>query len=156
MKTKFIKKATMLIVIATTLIMSLALSPKKNVDNQVMIYGIVYMQECNSESYQYFTNELVDASNYYVKQKEMETRLRKSHPNAKKIRVGSSKNDYGTSATNMCVIQWEKEASNFCYYKVVAVAFGKSQSEASNNAIEKKDTWGGKNTNYSILESKYW
>lgn len=156
MKTNFMKKVVIIGAMALMLVVTSAFITNEKTENQVMIYGIVYTQECNNESYLYFTNELVDASNYYEKQNEMETRLWKSHPNAKKIRVGSSKNDYGTSATNMCVIQWEKEASNYCYYKVVAVAFGKSQSEASNNAINKKNTWAGKNTNYVVLESRYW
>lgn len=146
----------MLMVVATALVISTASSPKKNTDNQVMIYGIVYTQECSNQSFQYFTNELVDADNYYEKQNEMEADLWKSHPKAKKIKMGSSKSEYGSSATNMCVIQWKKEGSSFCLYNVVTVSFGKSQSEALEKAIKTKNDWAGKETNYTILESKYW
>lgn len=156
MKINFFKKTLILGAIALLLVLSSAFGTKEKTENRVLIYGIVYTQECNSESYQYFSHELVDAGNYPEKQKELESRLWKAYPNAKKIKMGSSKYDYGGSATNMCVIQWEKEGRKGCFFKVISISFGKSQTEADNKAIEKKNTWAGIHTSHSIIEQKYW
>jgi hypothetical protein len=156
MKKYFLKKAVMIILIATTIIVSFAFRTEMKADNKVMIYGIVYTKICNSEAFQYYSRELVDEKNYNDKQKELEISLWKSYPKAERIKMGSSANDYGYSATNMCIIQWEKEMSNNCFYKVIAFSFGRTQADAYNKAIEKKNTWAGENAKYTIHEQTYW
>lgn len=123
--------------------------------NQVMVYGLVYTNHCNSEAYEFFSSKLVDANNYYEEQKKIEAYLKSAYPNAKKIRTGSSKHDFGNTASNMCVIKWQSGNIN-CSYDVVSVHFGITQADALNRAIKHKNTWGGANVGYSIMTQKYW
>ncbi|TDO99097.1 hypothetical protein [Flavobacterium sp. 245] len=128
---------------------------KNNANEQVMIYGLVYSNRCNTETYEFFSHKLVDASNYYQEEKDLETTLKSKYPNAKRIRVGSSKFDFGKSASNMCVIKWAKENNN-CGYDVVSVHFGTTEADALNRAIKHKNLWAGSNASYTILMQKYW
>ena len=67
----------------------------------------------------------------------------------------SSKFDFGTSATNMCVIKWGK-VNNNCGYDVVSVHFGTTEADALNRAIKHKNLWAGNNVSYSIMTQTYW
>ncbi|MDP3916228.1 MAG: hypothetical protein Q8R96_21080 [Bacteroidota bacterium] len=122
---------------------------------KVMLFGFVYMQKCNSEEVEYHTELLVDESSYVEESKKLETELTKEHPNAKRITVGSSKFDYGSSATNMCLIKW-RGGSKACGYYVLSISFGKTQQDALNNAMKKKNTYADSNVAFEIVEQKFW
>lgn len=148
------KRNLLLALIALVITMSSFIIPKSTT-TQVMVYGIVYTNQCNSEAYEYYTYKVVNESNYQQEQRNMESELKSDYPNAKRIKVSSSRYDYGASATNMCIIKWQVNNNN-CSYQYAAAYFGKTESEALNNAINKKNTWAGQNANYSILTQKYW
>jgi hypothetical protein len=152
MKNKQKSYAVLLILLIT---MSSFITKKQSATDQVMIYGIVYTNQCNSEAYEYYTYKVVGESSYHQEERNMESKLRNDYPNAKRIKVGSSRFDYGKSATNMCIIKWQVKGNN-CTYHFAAAYFGKSESDALNNAISKKNTWAGQNASYSILIEKYW
>ena len=63
------------------------------------------------------------------------------------VNVNSNLYDY-------CV-QWYKENNN-CTYGVVYFAFGQTHQEAVDKAIAQKNSWGGSNVSYDIIENKYW
>lgn len=133
-----------------------ALKPKtKELDKQVMIYGIVYVQECNSESVKTYTYKFVSAINYISERQALEKSLRKLHPNAKRIQMSSSKFQYGDKASNVCILGWTKKENN-CTYSVVNMSFGETQAEALENAIKNKNIWAGSKADYEIKEQKFW
>jgi hypothetical protein len=152
MKTK--KNTLVMVIVLLTTLSSFIIKPRTTT-NQVMVFGIVYTNQCNSEAYEFFSSKLVDEGNYYQEQKDLETNLKREYPNAKRIRTGSSKFDFGSSATNMCVIKWKGGNSN-CSYDVVSVHFGTTEADALNRAIKHKNMWGGTNVSYSIMTQKYW
>jgi hypothetical protein len=123
--------------------------------SQVMLFGFVYMQKCNSEEVEYHTELLVVESGFREESKKLEAALATEYPNAKRIKVGCSKIDYGSSATNMCLIKW-LGGSKACSYYVFSISFGKTQQDALNNAMKKKNTYADKNAAYEIVEQKYW
>lgn len=151
------KKKRNLLLTLTVLVLTMSsfIVKPKSVSNQVMVYGIVYTNQCNSEAFEYYTYKVVEESNYQQEQRNVESELRNDYPNAKRIKVSSSRYDYGSSATNMCIIKWQVKGYN-CTYQYAAAYFGKSESDALNNAISKKNTWAGQNASYSILIEKYW
>lgn len=149
------KRNLLLVFIVLVITMSSFIMKPQSTIGQVMVYGIVYSNQCNSEAFEYYTYKVVGESNYQQEQRNMESELRDDYPNAKRIKVSSSRYDYGSSATNMCIIKWQTKSNN-CSYEFASVSFGKTESEALNNAINKKNTWGGQNANYSILTQKYW
>lgn len=151
---KTLKSIIVLVIILITM-SSFVLKNNSKAVNKVMVYGLVYTNKCNTEAYEYFSYKVVDASNYYQEEKALEAELKNEYPNAKKIRVGSSKFDFGTSATNMCVIKWGKENNN-CGYDVVSVHFGTTEADALNRAIKHKNMWAGSNASYSIMTQIYW
>lgn len=152
MKKKFNLIATALIVLLT---MSSFVLKNKQASNKVVVYGLVYTNKCNTEAFEYFSHKLVNANNYYQEEKKLESELRSEYPNAKRIRVGSSRFDFGTSARNMCVIKWGKQNNN-CGYDVVSVHFGTTESDALNRAIKHKNLWAGSNASYSFVTQTYW
>ncbi len=152
MKTKKVLLPLLALLILT--LTSFVLKPKAT-PSQVMVYGIVYTNQCNSEAYEYFTYKTVAESDYQQAQRNMESLLRDEYPNAKRIKVSSSRYDYGNSATNMCVIKW-KSKNNNCTYEFASVSFGKTEAEALNKAIDKKNMWAGQNASYVIISQKYW
>lgn len=129
------------------------ITKEKKYEGQVMIYGLVYINQCNSEAFEYFSYRRVDASNYYEEQKKLETFLKNKYPNAMRVRTGSSRYDFST-ATNMCVIKW-RGGTNNCSYDVVSVHFGTSQADAYNRAISHKNSWAGSNTSFTIMYQEY-
>lgn len=123
---------------------------------QVMLFGFVYMSKCNSAEVEYHTEQLVDETNYQEDAKKLEAALNEKYPNAKKIKVGSSKFDYGSSATNMCLIKW-RGGSKTCSYYVFSISFGKTQQEALNNAMKRKKlNEQERDAYYEIVEQKFW
>lgn len=128
---------------------------KAKTSETVMVYGIVYVDRCGSEAYQYYAYEFANTDNYYQVQTELKATLERNYPNAERIRVSSSKYDYGSEAKAMCIIKWQRE-SNDCYYEFAAVYFGETSSEASNKAISEKNKWAGTNSNYTILKTHNW
>jgi hypothetical protein len=150
-------KNKLLVTLAVLLITlsSFIVKNNSNQSNQVMLYGVVYTTKCNTEASMTFVTKLVSANNYNADQDDFKKQLQTWYPNASRIRVSSSKYDYGNSASNSCVISWTKNNNN-CSYKVISVCFGKTEQEALNKAIDLKNTWAGSNTNYNIEEQKYW
>ena len=122
---------------------------------RVMVYGYVYFQKCNSEEVQYYRKLLVDEDSYQEESKNMEEKLNEDYPNAKRIMVGSSKFEYGSGVDHMCLIKW-RAGSKACSYFVHSISFGKTQKEALNNALNKKNTYADKKAAYEIVEQKYW
>lgn len=127
----------------------------KVVNDQVMIYGIVYLEECGSETALSHVAKLVPSDNYYKEQQNLEALLQSSYPNAKKIQMSSSKFQYGNNASNMCVMQWYIRDMS-CTYNVIKISFGQTAAEALENAIKDKNTWAGSNAEYTIKKQKYW
>ena len=128
----------------------------KQKTNQVMIYGIAYTTACKSnETYQNYRYKLVPESNYSNAMELMKKELIDQFPNATRIKVGSSKFDYGNSATNMCIIRWTNTNNN-CQYFVLSVHFGKTEQEALDKAISHKKEWANKDAPYNIQDQKYW
>lgn len=121
---------------------------------QVMLYGYVYGTTCNSEVVIAHTTRLVNADVYQQEVKNMETELHNANSGAK-IKVGNSKYDYGPSAKNMCMIKWQSGTAQ-CKYWVTTVSFGKTQQEALDKAMKKKNDYAARNAEYSIVEEKYW
>jgi hypothetical protein len=122
---------------------------------RVMLYGFVYFQKCNSEEVQHYRKLLVDEDSYDEELKIMEAKLNEDYPNAKRIMVGSSKFEYGSGVDHMCLIKW-RSGSKACGYFVHSISFGKTQKEALNNALDKKNTYADKKAAYEIVEQKYW
>lgn len=122
---------------------------------RVMLFGFVYFQKCNSEEVQHYRKLLVDEDSYDEELKIMEAKLNEDYPNAKRIMVGSSKFEYGSGVDHMCLIKW-KAGSKTCSYFVHSISFGKTQKEALNNALNKKNTYANKKAVYEIVEQKYW
>jgi hypothetical protein len=147
------KSIVVLLILLVTL--SSFITKEKGLPSQVMVYGLVYSNQCNSEAYEFFSSKLVDVNNYYQEQKDLEAYLKSEYPNAKRIRMGSSKYDFGATASNMCVIKWKGGTTN-CSYDVVSVHFATTEAEALNKAIKHKNMWGGSTVSYSIMTQKYW
>lgn len=135
--------------------MSFTKEPRIAASSQIMLYGVAYTTQCNTEAYKTYTHQLIDPADYNKEKQIMEAQLNNWEPNATRIRVSSSKYDFGESATNMCVVKWSKKSNN-CTYEVVYVAFGTSQQDALDRAIKQKNSYAGSDANYSILENKYW
>ncbi|PRZ23309.1 hypothetical protein [Flavobacterium granuli] len=149
------KRNLLLTAIVLVITMSSFIIKPKSITNQVIIYGLVYSNQCNSDAYEFFSSKLVDVNNYYQEQKDLEAYLKSEYPNAKRIKMGSSKYDFGATASNMCVIKWKGGTTN-CSYDVVSVHFGTTETDALNRAIKHKNMWGGSNVSYSIMTQKYW
>ena len=88
MKTKKVLLPLLALLILT--LTSFVLKPKAT-PSQVMVYGIVYTNQCNSEAYEYFTYKTVAESDYQQAQRNMESLLRDEYPNAKRIKVSASR-----------------------------------------------------------------
>ncbi len=151
------KKSIFLTIVITTSIICMSFTKELKIatSNQIMLYGIAYTKQCNSEVYRTYTTKLIDADDYYEEKEKMESYLENGYPNSSRVKVSSSKFDFGTSATNMCIIKWTKK-NNDCYYDVLYVAFGTSQQDAYSRAEKQKNSYGGVNANYMILDQKYW
>lgn len=134
----------------------LGFTPKTEKAGQVMIYGIVYTNACtSSETYQHYTYNLVNPEIYSKEMDKMKLELQQKYPNAKRIKVGSSKFDLGSSATNMCIIKWTNN-NNKCSYDVLWIQFGITEQDALDRAIKHKKEWADSKANHSVLEQKYW
>lgn len=150
MKTKLILSLSLAFALATIFAF------KNKQSNHVMIYGIAYTTACkSSETYQNYRYKLVLESSYNTAMELMKKEIQNQFPNATRIKVGSSKYDYGSSATNMCIIKWTNTINN-CQYPVLSVHFGKTEQEALDKAIEHKKEWADRDAAYSILVQKYW
>lgn len=128
---------------------------KKSNENRVMVYGIVYTTQCNSNSYFAYEYKLVEDREVAQAKTDMENYFEQTYPN-RKFRIGTSSFDYGPSATNVCIYTWEKKEYNGCTYTVMAFQFGKTETEAYERAVKNKNTWGGENARMRIVEQKYW
>lgn len=149
-------KITLLPILIFLVITLSSVTPKRESSTaKVIVYGIVYVQECNFEAFGGMTYNIVEASSYKEAQRTMEASLKTQYPNAKRIRISSSRYDYGKSATNMCIIRWESKMYK-CSYEVVSIYFGKTEAEALNTAIEEKNAWAGKGVSYSIIKQVAW
>lgn len=136
--------------------MSSAKEAKITENTQVMLFGIAYTSKCNKqEVYLGHTYKLVSYDNLLVEKRNMQNQLESRYPNASWINVSDSQSKYGLSARNMCIIKWYKENNN-CTYGVVYFAFGQTHQEAVDKAIAQKNSWGGSNVSYDIIENKYW
>jgi hypothetical protein len=120
-----------------------------------MLYGIVYEENCVIKAYKTFQCKLINESDAYAEKENLSSELNKKFPKATDLRVNTSKSDYGSSATNICVIKWQVKGYK-CNYEFAAAYFGKSESEALNKAIFEKNKFAGKNASYTILEQIYW
>jgi hypothetical protein len=143
------------IVVISIFCFSFIVKTKNTNSNQIMLYGIAYGKQCNSEAYMYYTYRLIDADDSYSEKENMQSDLEDWYPNATKIKVSTSKFDYGQSASNMCIIKWTNKSAN-CYYDVIYVAFGANQQDAYNRAEKQKNSYGGYDVSYQILDQKYW
>ncbi len=151
-------KALMLAFVSVMLLAGTAFISKKKSMNAdtVMVYGIVYVEKCNSEAYRYYAYEYANGDNYNDKQTKLKESLERDYPNAKRIRVGSSKKDFGNSAKGMCIIKWQKTGQNNCKYEFAAAYFGESGSDAYSKAMNEKNKWAGKDAYYTMLEEISW
>jgi hypothetical protein len=131
-----------------------AFTPNQGSSGQELIYGIVNIKKCNSEGFEYFVSQVSDPEKVYKYKKNLESVLRKQYPDAL-IRISTSSFDYGPSANNMCVIRWVSGTKN-CQYYVASVAFGKSQTEAYNRAIQIKNNNSEKGATYIIIKQVSW
>ena len=156
-KTKFIRTGIKLSLVALIFATTTAFVSSEKAKNSetVIVYGIVYVDKCGSEAYQYYAYEFANTDNYYEVQSELKASLESNYPSADRIRVSSSKYDYGNDARAMCIIKWQRE-SNDCYYEFAAVYFGETSTEASNKAVSEKNKWAGTNSNYTILKTHNW
>jgi hypothetical protein len=155
MKTSISTKWAFIALAITIVSSTLSFRPKENIA-QVMIYGIVYTTACNSyETYQHYRYKLVPESSYNAERNVMRKELESRYPNAKRIRVESSRYDYGSAATNMCIIKWTNTKNN-CQYDVLSVHFGKTEQEALNKATSHKSEWADRGAPSSIVIQKYW
>jgi hypothetical protein len=144
-----------IVTVMAFIFLSFTKETRKAASGQIMLYGVAYTAQCNTEAYKTYTYQLIDTADYNKEKQNLEAQLNNWEPNATRIRVSSSKYDFGESATNMCVIKWSKKSNN-CSYEVVYVAFGSSHEDALNRAIKQKNSYGGSDVSYSILENKYW
>jgi hypothetical protein len=144
-----------IVTVMTLICMSFTKEPRNAVSNQIMLYGVAYNKQCNSDAFRAYSTKKIDINDFIEEKVKMESYLENGYPNSSRIRVSSSKYDFGESATNMCIIKWTKK-SNDCYYSVLYVAFGTSHQDALNSAIKQKDSYGGQNAEYSIVTNEYW
>lgn len=155
MKTKTFRNVAFVAASISMFFLIMSFKGKEKID-QVMIYGIAYTTACKlSETYQNYRYKLVPESNYTVAMELMKKELQNQFPTATRIKVGSSKYDYGASATNMCIIRWTNTNKN-CQYFVLSVHFGKTEQEALDKAISHKKEWADKDAPYNIQDQKYW
>lgn len=147
---------TKLILLSLIFALATTFAFKNKQSNQVMIYGIAYTTACkSSETYQNYRHRLVPESNYNTAMELMKKEIQNQFPNATRIKVGSSKYDYGSSASNMCIIKWVNTSNN-CQYSVLSVHFGKTEQEALDKANSHKKEWADRDATSSILVQKYW
>jgi hypothetical protein len=149
------RKLVLILAVLVITMSSFIVKSKLNPYQQVMIYGIVYDNKCNSEAAIGYSTMLVSIDNYNAEQINLEKQLKSWYPHATKIKVNSSKYSYGNKASNSCVISWMKNNNN-CSYKVISICFGATQQEAFNKAIALKNSYAGSKTDYNIEEQKYW
>jgi hypothetical protein len=126
---------------------------------QMMLYGIAYKKCGNQrETYLFHMHKLVNIKEYTKKMRDkFEIQLKEMAPGADRVRISTSKFDFGPSASNMCIIKW---VNNFkdCDQEVLYFAFDTTEEGAYNRAIKQKNIWAEnvKKTQFSIVESKYW
>ena len=149
MKTKLLSLLGLLIIFS-----AFSFRSKTDKDGLVMIYGVVYTTACkSSETYQHYEYKVVSEAVYNAEATKMKLELQKTYPAAKRIKVSSSKFDFGNSATDMCILKWTN-TNNGCSYDVVWVQFGTSEQDAVDRAVKHKKEWADNKANYVVLVQK--
>ena len=138
----------------TTLVLSLvalAATPvlaDKPAPKPVMVYAIAWDSQCGGNSLAYRL-QMSDAASYSAARNALKKTMEEAHPNAKGVRAGSSKFDFGTNAGGVAVIEIDNSTAS-CRSRAVLVKFGVDAADASARAIKE----AGKRP-YKILEQQY-
>lgn len=134
------------------LLISTSFALKRNAEGQVMVYGIVTTTQCSSDGYYTYKYKIVDADDEYSAKTALKNDLENQYPSGK-VRVSSSKYDFGASASNVCILKWQKK-NNGCGYNVLIFSFGKTEDDAYNRAETKKKTWADAGASSSVVEQR--
>ena len=114
----------------------------------VMVYAIAWDGQCGGNSLAYRL-QMADSSNYSAARNALKKKMEEAHPNAKGVRAGSSKFDFGSTAGGVAVIEIDNSSSS-CRSRAILVKFGVDAADASSRAIKE----AGKRP-YKILEQQY-
>ena len=95
----------------------------------VMVYAIAWDSQCGGNSLAYRT-QMADTSNYSAARNELKKKMEAEYPNAKGVRAGSSKFDFGDNAGAVSVIEIDNSEPN-CKSRAIVVNFGVDEADAS-------------------------
>ena len=139
------------LVIALIALVALAASPAladKPAPKPVMVYAIAWDSQCGGNSLAYAT-QMADSSNYSAARNALKERMEAKYPNAKGVRAGSSKFEFGNNAGAVSVIEIDNSSAS-CRSKAIIVQFGVDVADASARAAKK----AGKRP-FKTLEQQY-
>lgn len=123
----------LLAILAITAAPAFAEEAKKPV-KPVMVYAIAWDKQCGGNSLAYRT-QMSDATSYSKARDALKASMAAEFPNAKGIRAGSSKFEFGNDAGAVAVIEIDTSTST-CKSRAILVHFGKDVNDASERAAK--------------------
>jgi hypothetical protein len=122
-----------LVLLAVTATPAIAEEAKKPA-KPVMVYAIAWDKQCGGNSLAYRT-QMSDAKSYDKARDALKASMAAEYPNAKGIRAGSSKFEFGNDAGAVAVIEIDTSTST-CKSRAILVHFGRDVDDARDRAAK--------------------
>ena len=100
----------------------------------VMVFAIAWDKQCGGNSLA-FRIEMADSSNYSKAREALKKSMEAEYPNAKGVRAGSSKFEFGDNAGAVSVIEVDTSTSD-CKSRAILIHFGVDEADASARAAK--------------------